>query len=273
MSKSKVWGTTLDWTVDTYPTAIITPTQQIEDKSHLGLLRSDNNRIIGYVSDHYETVQNKTLFSLIQPLINEQIAEISYQGFMRYGKIVLLQAMLDTTFEAGNMEHKNFVTITNTHGGKGNIEIGVGNMRMCCLNQFQANKKSLTNKSKFSHRIGVTDQLNLDLVMEFVSEEQQAYQQKIQELSGVTLKYDQLRPIIEDVFGVHAKDKIYNNIVRLYRMGNGNLGRTAYDLFSATTDYVTNCSKSDKQHSIANVLVGTGANQTHKMFENLLTLV
>lgn len=272
MSRPSVWGKSLDWNVTSYPTQILTP-QPIQDDSHYALLRDDCNYVLGYVSDHYETVQNKTLFSLLQPLLDEQLAEISFQGYMRYGKIVLVQAKLNTGFDVAGMAHNSFVTISNIHAGKGNLEIGVGNIRMCCLNQYQSNKKSLNNKSKFSHRIGINDELNLELVMEFVAKEQLEYQKQIEKLNTVKLEHTDLRIHIEAIFGAHKHDKIYNNIVRLYRHGAGNNGRTAYDLFSATTDFISNHSKNDVEHSIANALVGSGATYSHQMFENLLELV
>lgn len=272
MSKPKVWGTSLNWNAVTYPTQIISPTP-IQDNSHFAVVRDDCNHVLGYVSDHYETVQNTALYSLLQPLIDEQLAEISFAGYMRYGKTVLVQAKLNTEFCVAGMAHNSFVTISNIHAGKGNLEIGVGNIRMCCLNQYQANKKSLTNKSKFSHRIGVNDELNLSKVLEFIANEQLTYQKQIEKLNTVKLQHNDLRIQIEDVFGAHKHDKVYNNIVRLYRHGVGNTGKTAYDLFSATTDFVTNHSKSDAAYSIANALVGSGATYSHKMLENLLTLV
>lgn len=273
MKKPSVWGTNINWHVGTYDTVTIHPDGDMPDPHHLALLRDDCKHRLGYVSDHYEIVQNNTLFSLLQPLVDENLAEISFQGYMRYGKIVLVQARLNTGFEIGDLEHNNFVTISNTHAGKGNLEIGVGNIRMCCLNQYQANKKSLTNKSVFSHRIGVNDQLNLDMVLEFVAKEQKRYQDKIHKLTKHPIKHHDLRVIIEDVFGAQKHDKIYNNIVRLFRHGVGNNGKTAYDLFSATTDFISNHSKNDKNYSIANAIVGSGASQSHKMLENLLALV
>jgi hypothetical protein len=271
MTKPKVWGKNLDWTVQTYGTQIMTEPPQT-DESHFALMRSDCKHLLGYVSDHYETIQNQMLFDLLQPLVDEQLAEISYTGYMRYGKTVIVQAKLNTGFDIDGMEHKNFVTISNTHAGKGNLEIGVGNIRLCCNNQYHANRKALTNKSTFSHRIGVNDELHLDSVMAFVAAEQQVYQNSIEELKTLKLKQTDLREIIENVYGVNKNDKIYNNIVRLYRHGAGNTGSSAYDLFSATTDYNTNLSKSSKEYSIANALIGSGADKSHQMLESLLAL-
>jgi Domain of unknown function (DUF932) len=266
------FGKTLDWTINTYPTQIITPNGNITNKSHLALLRDDlkhPHNILGYVSPDYEVVQNQKLFDLSQPLIDNSIGYISNQGYLQYGKKVFLQIHLYEKFRLLDHEHSNFLTVLNSHNGSSSLKIGVGNIRIICENTFTQAAKALD--SSYRHNVGINDQLDLQAVLQYVADTNNDYSTQVISLQKLSLKSSQCEKIIKHVFG--DSDKVYNNIVNLYRNGKGNAGKTAYDLLSATTDYVSHYQKKNEISSMINPLIGSGANQSQKMMDVLLQLV
>jgi Domain of unknown function (DUF932) len=265
------YGNTLDWTVTKYPTQINTPTP-IQDENNIGLIRSDlegQKSILGYVSPDYELVQNNRLFELIQPLIDSDIAYIANQGFLQYGKKVFLQLNLFEQFKIQGNNHSTFITLLNSHNGTSKLAIGAGNIRIICLNTFFAAQTQLSNK--FSHRIGINDKLDIATVLDFISITNTQYQTNIDLLEKVILTDAKLHSVVKHVFG--DNDKVFNNIVNLYRSGRGNNGKTAYDLFSATTDFVSHHQKKNEISAIINPIIGGGAKQSQKMLDSLLALV
>lgn len=273
MSEATSYGDSLDWTVTRYNTQILTnpPTS---DPNTFALLRSDipsPYNILGYVSKDYEAVQNQKLLDLAQPLIDNGIAYIANQGYLQYGKKVFLQLNLYENFRITDHNHKSFITILNSFNGTSTLGIGTGSIRVICQNTFLAAQQELN--TKLAHRLGINDKLDLSVVLQYVNTTNTIYKQNVEILDKIKIPVDKLGKIIRHVFGADVKDKIYNNIVSLYRTGNGNTGSTAYDLFSATTDYVSHYQSKNPISSASNPLIGNGAKKSQKMLETLLALV
>jgi hypothetical protein len=266
------YGNTLDWIVSAHPTQIITPNGNYTDPNHLAILRDDLSfpkSILGYVSPDYELVQNKKLFELSQPILDNDLGYIANQGYLQNGKKVFLQIHLHEVYRLLDFEHKNFLTILNSHNGTSSLKIGVGNVRIICENTFTAVSKALD--TSYAHTIGINDRLDIDAVLHYVNDTTVIYQKEVESLQKVSLTIPNCQKIIQHVFG--ENEKVYNNIVNLYRNGKGNSGSTAYDLFSATTDYVSHHQKKNAVSSMINPLIGSGANQSQKMLDVLLQLV
>jgi hypothetical protein len=228
------------------------------------------HNILGYVSKDYEIVQNQKLIELTQPLIDSDIAYVANQGYLQYGKKVFIQLNLFETFRVTDHNHKVFLTLLNSHNGTSKIHIGTGNIRVICQNTFLAAQQELN--TKFSHRLGVNEKLDLSVVLEYVNTTNTIYQQQVETLEKIKLPQDKLIKIVKHVFGEDSKDKVYNNIVNLYRNGRGNNGLTAYDLFSATTEYTSHHQAKNIISAISNPLIGRGEKHATKMMNTLLAL-
>jgi hypothetical protein len=267
----KSYGKSLDWTVSAIPTVIEIDGQQYQNENHTAILRSDipyPQSLLGYVSGGYEIVQNSRLLEILEPLVNEGIGTITNSGYLQSGKKVFVQLQLNEGFEFNGLEHKQFLTILNTHNGSSSLMIGTGNIRVICSNTFTTATKSL--ETKLAHREGINTLLSIDSALRYINLESSKYLENITKLDRLKISDKQLKPLIVSVFG--DSDKIYNNIVQLFRSGLGNSGKTGLDLFSACTDYVSH-KQSDEVKKIINPLIGIGADKSSKMMSNLLQLV
>lgn len=270
--KTNSYGDSLDWEVTRHNIQIMTnpPTP---DPNTFALLRSDTPspyNILGYVSKDYETVQNSKLTELTQPLIDNDIAFMANQGYLQHGKKVFIQLNLYENFRIAGHNHKSFITLLNSHNGTSKLGIGVGSIRVICENTFLSAQQELN--TKFAHRLGINDKLDLNVVLDYINTTNTIYRQQVEILDRIKLSSDKINDIVKHVFGVDRNDKVYNNIVSLYRTGRGNNGKTAYDLFSGTTDYISHHQSKNPISSASNPLIGKGAKQAQKMLETLLAL-
>lgn len=261
------YGDNLDWSVDSYSVTINTEPPRV-DKNLIGLARSDTNTILGYVSPNYEVVQNAKLFELVKPLIDSDVAFISNKGFLQQGKKVFVQLNLYEQYNVMGYNYTPFITILNSHNGSSKLGIGTGNIRVVCTNTFQAASGELNHH--LTHTVGINQQLDISSVLDYIKIVNKNHNDQIITLDKIIIQPGKMTDIIHHVFG--ENDKIYNNIVRLYRTGAGNNGKTANDLFNATTDYISNVQKSNPTSAKINPIIGGGAAKSLKMLDTLLQL-
>jgi hypothetical protein len=205
---------------------------------------------------------------LVTLVVDEGIGTITNQGYLQTGKKIFVQLALNDGFIFNGLEHRKFLTILNTHNGSSSLMIGTGNIRVICSNTFTSAMESLD--TRLAHRDGINNLLSIDSALKYINTETKKYIENITILERLKISEKQLKPLIVSVFG--DNDKIYNNIVQLYRSGAGNNGMTAYDLFSATTDY-TSHKQSDEIKRAISPLIGMGADKNTKMMQTLLQLV
>ena len=264
------FGDNLNWSVFTSPTQLVVNGETFTDNNHLAILRDDLSypkSLLGYVSGGYEIVQNQTILDLCNPLIDAGLGELANVGYLQGGKRIFVQLELHQEFKLLDHEHKSFISILNTHNGSSSLAIGVGNTRIICSNTFLMHQKELD--TRFAHIAGINSLLNIDEMLKYINISMAEYQGRVEVLELIKLSDSQVKAAISRVFG--DNDKIYNNIVNLYRHGAGNSGRTGYDLFSATTDYLSH-KGSDSGKNVANSIAGTSVNKNQKMLDSLLAL-
>jgi hypothetical protein len=265
MTNIKSFGTSLSWTVNTREVSI---EGAGVDKNKLALLRSDltfPESILGYVSPSYEVVQNDKLIQLLEPF--SAIGSIVNQGYLSYGKKVFVQFKINSQFRVAGQEHYSYFSLLNTHNGSSSLAIGMGNVRVICGNTFNMSLSELD--TRLNHNIGINNKLDIGLVEKYLNHSNSNYKTQAEKLDSLLLSDSSVTGLIKHVFG--DSDKVYNNIVHLYRSGAGNNGKTAYDLFSAVTDYGSH--KGNEAKRIISPLLGKAARDNAKMLDTLLSLV
>ena len=223
----------LTWTVSKHPTYTKVNGVWSKDDNHQRIIRDDFKTTLGYVSGEYELVQNHQLAGMIEPLEDEGFLKITNRGSLQGGKKVFWQAELLDDFNICDYQHKSYITITSSHDGNGHVSIGTGNIRVICMNTFHQINQQLDKK--FKHKLGVEEKLNLDQIFEFVVKERRIYQSQVESLDNKFLSPSQLDLCLDKVFGTKettTTNNLKNQILHLYTNGEGNNGRTAYDLFS-----------------------------------------
>jgi hypothetical protein len=261
----KSFGTTLDWTVNTHS---VTIDSIGTDVNKLALVRSDlpfPQSILGYVSPNYEVVQNNKLIELLEPFTD--IGAIVNMGYLTFGKKIFIQFRINDGFKVAGQEHHSYFSLLNTHNGTSSLALGVGNIRVICGNTFNTSLSELD--TRLNHKIGINSRLDMTLVSKYVNFSNDNYREQVEKLDSYVLSDSAVTGIIKYTFG--DNEKIHNNIMDLYRNGNGNNGKTAYDLFSAVTDYGSH--KGNETKRVISPLLGKAAKDNAKVLDTLLSLI
>ncbi len=118
----------LDWQVTTKP--VFVDGKQV--KGYYANTRSDNNNVLGIVSDRYRIVQNSEAFSFTDNLLEN---EVKYEtaGSLSEGKKVWLLAKMPEIEVVGDITVP-YLVFTNSHDGKGSIRVALTPIRVVCNN-------------------------------------------------------------------------------------------------------------------------------------------
>ena len=268
-------GTDLSWIVKNSDVAYLANNNEwVVDPTQVAKIRVDTDgteHLLGYTSKRYETVQNQTIFDMLQPMLAEEVLVVANQGYLQCGKLVYVQCLLNDVYTIGNDAYKNYITITNSHTGTTKLRLGTGMVRIVCENTFNLAQQDL--EVSFYHNSGLNESLSPELVYPFVNSEMQRFQDSVARLQSVKVDHKRAHEIITKVYGNGVKDRMRHGIVQLYKTGKGNNGQTAYDLFNGTTDYFSHYSKNTESKSLSNVLTyGDSDTKIVKMLNHLLEL-
>ena len=120
----------LDWMV--IPKDVYVEGNRI--KGYVANARSDNNKVLGIVSDRYKVVQNIEAFTFTDELLKTD-ERIKYEtaGSLAEGKRVWLLAKMPERLLVGD-ETIPYVVFSNSHDGKGSIRVAMTPIRVVCQN-------------------------------------------------------------------------------------------------------------------------------------------
>lgn len=234
----------LNWEVEQRP--VFFPDSQgnpVRFEDRVAIVRSDNEYPLGIVSEDYETVQNKDLLALIQPMVDEGLLQIENMGYLAHGAKVFAQAKVNQEFRVIGEDYKAYITILNGHVGNASVAIGPVATRIICGNTFSMAYSNIGEK--FRHSFGVNDRiLESTAVLDFVNSAMKTYSENVEVLAKATCTSTQFRTFLEATYNKEA-DKMRNiqKLNELFYNGAGNEGRTFSDAFNAVTDFSSNQSR------------------------------
>lgn len=119
----------LDWNVNPSPVVV----NGIEVPGYIANVRSNDNSVLGIVSDRYKIVQNNEAFAFTDSLIES--GEVVYEtaGSLANGKKVWMLARLPEQIIVGDKVN-NFLVFTNSHDGTAAVRAAITPVRVVCQN-------------------------------------------------------------------------------------------------------------------------------------------
>lgn len=234
----------LDWEVEQRP--LFYPNSEgnlVRLENRVAIVRSDNQYPLGVVSEDYETVQNKDLLALIQPMVQEGVLTIENIGHLSHGAKVFAQAKVNKEFRVIGEEYNAFLTLLNGHVGNTSVAIGPSAVRVICGNTFSMAYANIGER--FRHSAGVNERiLETTAVVDFVNRSMQNYAKNVETIASATCTSAQFRDFIEATYGKDLnKMRNVEKLNELFYSGAGNEGRTFYDAFNSVTDFSSNQSR------------------------------
>jgi hypothetical protein len=271
--------TKLNWSVRTEElqtsSGIIIP-----DK--IGIVREDNNTILGIHSNGYSPYQNEQLMELLFKVSHTTGMEIHSGGQFGGGQKVFVQLKSDD-LKLGTDRIEGYITGINSFDGSTSLSFGPSSKTISCSNTFWGVYRDLNNKVRHTKSLEIK-------VEEIVSQIRKVEQQErvmfddIVKLSDTRfddiIKDDVVRKLFN--IGKHIdlqSDKEISSVTRnkmskFYVDLNGELqqkGDNLWGLFSGVTKYTTH--SIGKGDNSENKMFGTYGNREREIFKDLVELV
>lgn len=281
MDKQEILQTTgLDWNVRIEKTF----TESGIELDRIGLVREDNNTILGVHSNGYVPYQNEQLVDLLQRVSSLTGLEIHRGGEFGGGKKVFIQ-LKSNDLRLGNDRVEGFVTGINSFDGSTSLAFGNSNLTISCQNTFFSAYRNL-EKIRHTKNMSVRIDEICRGVDVLVQEEQEMFN-TIKKMSETRFDQRTKDRVIKSLFDIdmdiqlnnfndeeRLSTNVKNKLSRLYIDMNGELqekGDNIWGLFSGVTKYTTH--SLSKNDNTENKMFGTYGNRERKIFNELSVLV
>lgn len=234
----------LDWTVEPKPIYDESGNEIANFKANT---RSDNNSVLGIVTDRYKVVQNAEAFDFTDSLIG---GEVRYEtaGSLKDGKTIWLLAKMEEREILGD-KFEPYICFTNSHDGSGAIKVCMTPIRVVCANtlNFALNKADRIWSTRHMGDVNAKlyeAQHTLGLAEDYMA----ALETDIERLANKNITNDEIRSILDELFPVNsndspikqsrAKDARDNIMMCYYAPDITQFRGTAYGFLNAITDFV-----------------------------------
>jgi phage/plasmid-like protein (TIGR03299 family) len=221
-------------------------------RNHNFIVRTDINAVLGYCKTKFRPLQNHDAFDFLGDLIERGWCELDYIGTLGVGqKVWALAAIHNGEFRVVDGDNiKLYLTIINSHDGKGSVTVCVTPIRITCANMFSALGSS-DDIIKFNHSGNVT--AKLEAVKQLVQKQLEAGKKLTADLRSLATcdwpSPKQLDEYFRDVFHIvdekEASAKSNNKVKKLHELfihGKGNslatVRGTWYAAYNAVSEYL-----------------------------------
>jgi len=264
----------LDWTVSHRPLFFTGPDGQPSQWTEkVAVVRDDTGKCLGAVSPGYETVQNSSLLSLIQPMVEEGLLTIENMGHLHNGARVFAQAKINEEFQVVGESYNSYITILNGHVGNASVAIGPSAYRVICGNTFTMAYSGIGEK--YRHSTGVNEKvLDSKAVINYVNGAMKRYSEYVEQLAVTKCSPAQFVTAVEKIYDKeYSKLRHIETLNNLFYNGKGNEGKTFYDAFNSLTEYASNYSRKTVSGRFQYANFGQGANINQRAMRVLTEMV
>lgn len=119
-----------------------------------GIVRTDNESVLGNVGKTYTPVQNKEVFNLFKPILDQKLATIENAGCLFDGAIVyMLLKVNHQVFRGDRID--NYILLTTSHEGSIPLTMAYTPVRVVCYNTLMSALKKYSTKVILKHTSNV----------------------------------------------------------------------------------------------------------------------
>ena len=246
-SKDALHYSGLDWQVKQEP--LMTGTFK-SVPGYVANVRSDNDRILGIVSDSYKVVQNEEAFAFTDALIGEGV-RYETAGSLDEGRKVWLLAKLPERYQLVGEDVDPYIVFTSSHDGSGAIRVAPTPIRVVCQNTLNLALNTAKRSWSTTHTSNVHSRLDdARNTLLFADKYMKALQQEAERLSmqRVTDKMfyslvDKLLPVDEDASDQTKSNNLKQRSDLIYRYFHApdlvDLPKNGWRFINAVSDHAT----------------------------------
>jgi phage/plasmid-like protein (TIGR03299 family) len=114
-------------------------------------VRSDNNGVLGIVTDRYKIVQNKEAFAFTDSLISEHEVKYETAGSLKEGRQVWMLAKMNREYEVLGDKVDPYICLVNSHDGTGAVRALMTPVRVVCKNTLNIAIRTATRSWSTTH--------------------------------------------------------------------------------------------------------------------------
>jgi len=252
----------------------------IPDK--IGIVREDDNTILGIHSNGYLPYQNEQMMELLFKVSNQTGLEIHRGGMFGGGRKVFVQ-LKSNDLTLGTDRIEGYVTGINSFDGSTSLSFGPSSKTISCQNTFFGVYKDLNSKVRHTK--------NMELKIDDICRQIEGVVQEEKNVFGSIVKMSETRfddvikdRVIKSLFNIDKNVDIkdvdslsnvtQNKLSKFYVDLNGEIqekGDNIWGLFSGVTKYTTH--SMGKGDNSENKMFGTYGNRERHIFKELVELV
>lgn len=121
------------------------------------MVRTDNNKALGCVSDTYQLVQNQEIFSMLEPFVNAG-GNIVAGGMTNQGLCFMVMEM--EVNNIGGDDYAINIMATNSFNGRFPASLICTPVRIICQNMYRQLMNNADNVARFRHSLNISGRLN-----------------------------------------------------------------------------------------------------------------
>jgi phage/plasmid-like protein (TIGR03299 family) len=271
--------TNLNWSVRTEnlqtSSGIIIP-----DK--IGIIREDDNTVLGIHSNGYVPYQNEQMMELLYKVSNKTGLEIHSGGLFNGGGKVYVQLKSDD-LRLGTDRIEGYITGINSFDGSTSLSFGPSSKTISCQNTFWGAYRDMKNKVRHTKSL----EIRVEEIVQEINKVEQVERQmfdNIVRLSETRIGQGNVDDVIRKLFNIERnvdfrnEDSIStvtrNKLSTFYVDLNGEIqekGDTLWGLFSGVTKFTTH--SMGKSGNTENKIFGTYGNREREIYQDLVSLV
>ena len=240
----------LNWTVAARPmytdidgTQIVVPNMNV-------IVRNEDMRPLGVVSDKYKIVNNSDAFAFTESIFNSNDIQFVRGGSFRNGRSTWLEAKITGEFSILGDKTDCYLIFKNSHDGTGAVNCFIVPTRVVCSNALNLAVKNAARTWRCSHMGSPLEKIkDAQSVLLAGSEYMKAINAEAEVLNQIKLSSTQITQFIERLFPIRedmtekAKEKCILRRTQLMTVYTdkddlANFDDNGYKFISAVVDYV-----------------------------------
>lgn len=240
----------LNWTVDAQPAFTEFEGRKIEIPGAKVIVRNEDQKPLGIVSEKYKIVNNSDAFAFTEALFNSNKIEFIRGGSYRGGSATWLEAKICGRYSILGDETDCYLIFMNSHDGSGSVKTLIVPERIACSNALNL---PLVNQSRHWRCVHSGDPLKkIDEAREVLlagSSYMEQLKRECEVLAKISLTDLEVSQMINRLFPINAKmtEKQKANqelrraqLVDVFYMKDDLMGfnNNGYKFISAVADYV-----------------------------------
>lgn len=159
------------------------------------VVRTDNETVLGTVSERYQIVQNSDAFSFFDSIVGGDGIQYETAGALGKGERIFITAKLPDYIKVGRDDLiEKYLFLTTAHNGSGSVMAAFTPVRIVCQNTLNAALSHYSNTIRIRHTVNAKERI------------EQAH-----EVMGIS---NQLGNKLEEIFNQWAKIKITDHEVK-----------------------------------------------------------